>query len=137
MPAERLSLRKAREVLRLKWARKLSAWRVAGSLAMGRSTVAEYLPRAAAAGVPVKVVSERLGHSTVAFTMDVYQHVLPRQQREAVQGLADAVRGGATPADRGRLASAWQIGPQRCQDSANMQGKQVVPPPESESVPPA
>ena len=43
-----------------------------------------------AAGVPVKVVSERLGHSTVAFTMDVYQHVLPGQQREAVQALADA-----------------------------------------------
>ena len=42
-----------------------------------------------AAGVPVKVVSERLGHSTVAFTMQVYQHVLPGMQREAVQNLAD------------------------------------------------
>lgn len=51
MPAERLSMRKAREVLRLKWALKLSARRVAGSLAMGRSTVAEYLQRAAAAGL--------------------------------------------------------------------------------------
>lgn len=30
-------------------------------------------------GVPVKVVSERLGHSSVAFTMQVYQHVLPGQ----------------------------------------------------------
>jgi integrase len=48
-----------------------------------------------AAGVPVKVVSERLGHSTVAFTMDVYQHVLPGQQREAVQALADTVPAGA------------------------------------------
>jgi len=48
-----------------------------------------------AAGVPVKVVSERLGHSTVAFTMDVYQHVLPGQQREAVQALADAAPTGA------------------------------------------
>ncbi len=43
-----------------------------------------------AAGVPVKVVSERLGHSTVAFTMEVYQHVLPGMQRAAVQNLADA-----------------------------------------------
>ena len=51
MPAERLSMRKAREVLRLKWALKLSARRVAGSLAMGRSTVAEYLQRAVAAGL--------------------------------------------------------------------------------------
>src|SRR5207249_10175829 len=29
------------------------------------------------AGVPLKVLSERLGHSTPAFTMTVYQHVLP------------------------------------------------------------
>jgi len=43
-----------------------------------------------AAGVPVKVVSERLGHSTQAFTMTVYQHVLPGMQREAVQLVADA-----------------------------------------------
>lgn len=43
-----------------------------------------------AAGVPVKVVSERLGHSTPSFTMTVYQHVLPGMQREAVQLVADA-----------------------------------------------
>ena len=35
------------------------------------------------AGVPVKVVSERLGHANVAFTMSVYQHVLPGMQAEA------------------------------------------------------
>ena len=29
------------------------------------------------AGVPVKVVSERLGHGNPAFTIDTYQHVLP------------------------------------------------------------
>jgi integrase len=28
-------------------------------------------------GVPVKVVSERLGHANVAFTMHTYQHLLP------------------------------------------------------------
>jgi len=27
-------------------------------------------------GVPVKVVSKRLGHTTTAFTIDTYQHVL-------------------------------------------------------------
>ena len=43
-----------------------------------------------AAGVPVKVVSERLGHSTAAFTMRVHRHVLPGIQREAVQAVADA-----------------------------------------------
>ena len=35
------------------------------------------------AAVPVKVVSERLGHANVAFTMAVYQHVLPGMQAEA------------------------------------------------------
>ena len=35
------------------------------------------------AGVPVKVVSERLGHANVAFTMSIYQHVLPGMQAEA------------------------------------------------------
>lgn len=33
-----------------------------------------------AAGVPAHVVSERLGHSSVAFTLSVYAHVLPHQQ---------------------------------------------------------
>jgi integrase len=35
------------------------------------------------AGVHVKVVSERLGHSSIAFTMNTYQHVLPGMQAEA------------------------------------------------------
>jgi integrase len=35
------------------------------------------------AGVPVKVVSERLGHATTSITMDVYAHVLPGMQEEA------------------------------------------------------
>jgi hypothetical protein len=34
------------------------------------------------AGVPLNVVSERLGHFTPAFTMTVYQHVLPGMQRD-------------------------------------------------------
>lgn len=38
-----------------------------------------------AAGVPVKVISERLGHSTVAITLDVYSHVSPHMQAEAVK----------------------------------------------------
>ena len=35
------------------------------------------------AGVNIKVVSERLGHSSVAVTLDIYAHVLPGQQAEA------------------------------------------------------
>ena len=43
--------------------------------------------------VPVKVVSERLGHATPAFTMTVYQHVLPGMQAEAATTFADLVFG--------------------------------------------
>jgi hypothetical protein len=32
-----------------------------------------------------KVVSERLGHSRVGITMDVYSHVLPGMQEEAAR----------------------------------------------------
>ena len=35
------------------------------------------------AGVNPKVISERLGHSKVAFTMDVYAHLFPGMQEEA------------------------------------------------------
>jgi integrase len=45
------------------------------------------------AGVPVKVVSERLGHATPSFTMTVYQHVLPGMQAEAASTFADLVFG--------------------------------------------
>ena len=41
------------------------------------------------AGVPIKVVSERLGHSTPGFTMATYQHVIPGMQQEAAQTFAD------------------------------------------------
>ncbi len=45
------------------------------------------------AGVPVKVVSERLGHANPAFTMTVYQHVLPGMQREAAATFARLIDG--------------------------------------------
>jgi hypothetical protein len=43
------------------------------------------------AGVPVKVVSERLGHSSPAFTMQVYQHVLPGMQADAAAAFGELV----------------------------------------------
>ena len=45
------------------------------------------------ANVPVKIVSERLGHSNPAFTMTVYQHVLPGMQADAAVAFGDAVFG--------------------------------------------
>jgi hypothetical protein len=48
------------------------------------------------AGNHVKVVSERLGHSTVAITMDIYSHVLPTMQKEATIELEKILRGGTS-----------------------------------------
>ena len=41
------------------------------------------------ASVPIKVVSERLGHASPSFTMAVYQHVLPGMQAEAAARFAE------------------------------------------------
>jgi integrase len=44
-----------------------------------------------AVGVPAKVVTERLGHENVAFTLKQYAHVLPGMQAEAAKLIASAV----------------------------------------------
>jgi integrase len=44
------------------------------------------------AGVHPKIVSERLGHSTVSFTLDVYSHAIPHLQTEAALKIASLVR---------------------------------------------
>lgn len=41
------------------------------------------------AGVNIKVVSERLGHSSIRITLDTYAHVLQTMQQEAVDTLND------------------------------------------------
>ncbi|MEZ5242933.1 MAG: site-specific integrase [Microthrixaceae bacterium] len=43
-------------------------------------------------GVPVKVVSERLGHANVAFTMHIYQHLLPGMSAAAARQFAALLR---------------------------------------------
>ena len=46
-----------------------------------------------AAGVPMPVVAERLGHSKVSMTADVYAHVLPDQQQSAAATLSALLHG--------------------------------------------
>lgn len=46
-------------------------------------------------GVPAKAVSERLGHSSIALTLDTYSHVLPALAEEAAVRAADAVFGNS------------------------------------------
>lgn len=45
------------------------------------------------AGVHAKVVQERLGHSTIKLTMDLYSHVIPSMQEEAAAKIDLAFRG--------------------------------------------
>jgi len=52
-----------------------------------------YATLALGAGVHPKVVSERLGHATVAMTLDVYSHVTPTMQREAAAAVAAILEG--------------------------------------------
>lgn len=40
------------------------------------------------AGVNPKVVSERLGHASVGFTLDTYSHLLPSMQRQAAEAVS-------------------------------------------------
>jgi integrase len=47
-----------------------------------------YASAALAAGIPAKVVSERLGHATIAITLDTYSHVLPGLDAEAANTVA-------------------------------------------------
>jgi integrase len=48
------------------------------------------------AGVPIKVITERLGHESPAFTMKQYAHVIPGMQADAARIVASTVR-QATP----------------------------------------
>ncbi len=45
------------------------------------------------AGVPVKVISERLGHESPAFTLKQYAHVIPGMQAEAAAQIAAMIDG--------------------------------------------
>jgi integrase len=53
-----------------------------------------YATAALAAGVAPKVVSERLGHATIAITMDRYSHVLPAMDSQAAGTVAELIYGG-------------------------------------------
>src|ERR1700722_4007236 len=44
-------------------------------------------------GVSPKVVSEQLGHTSAAFTLDVYSHVLPHMQDDAAAKVEAALTG--------------------------------------------
>jgi integrase len=59
-----------------------------------------YATAALAAGVPAKVVSERLGHATIAITLDVYSHVIPGMDAQAANAVASLILGEPSPSER-------------------------------------
>lgn len=54
-----------------------------------------YATIALSAGTHPKVVAERLGHATIAVTLDTYSHVIPSLQEEAATRLANLILGDA------------------------------------------
>jgi integrase len=56
-----------------------------------------YASSALAAGVPIEVLSRRLGHSRISITQDVYVHTNERQDREAANLAAQAILGTGGP----------------------------------------
>lgn len=57
-----------------------------------------HAPLALAAGIHSKVVQERLGHSSITMSLDLYSHAVPAMQADAaatIAALHDAAVGGA------------------------------------------
>jgi integrase len=59
-----------------------------------------YATAALAAGIPAKVISERLGHATIAITLDVYSHVIPGMDAAAANAVASLILDGFSPTER-------------------------------------
>ena len=77
---------------RLKWAAKLKQFEQLPRVTLKglRHTHATILMEL---GVPPKVVQERLGHSTITTTMNIYSHVTPTMQKNAVDQFATRLAG--------------------------------------------
>jgi integrase len=49
--------------------------------------------------VHLKIVQERLGHSSIAITMDIYSHLMPNMQGEAAAAVDAAMRAAINKRD--------------------------------------
>jgi integrase len=57
-------------------------------------------------GVHPKIVQERLGHATIAVTLDTYSHVLPGMQEAAAARFDLALDSGSANVRSGSAAAA-------------------------------
>jgi integrase len=58
-------------------------------------------------GAKPKVISEALGHSSVAFTMDTYSHIMEGMQQEAMALLDDVLPVGVSRKDNANLTPTF------------------------------
>jgi integrase len=83
---------------------RISAWFMQHTRAAGLPRIRlhdvrhSYATAALAAGIPPKVISERLGHATIAITMDTYSHVIPGLDEHAADTVARLILGDGEPA---------------------------------------
>jgi len=98
MPAERLPMRKVREVLRLKYACGASERVIARSVGIGRTAIGEYIRRAAVIGI----------------TWPIPEAVVPRKRSDA-NSSACGRRGWRSGAEHGGKAKR---GRERCYGSS-------------------
>lgn len=74
------------------------------------------------AGIPVKVISERLGHESPAFTLKQYAHAMPGMQKDAAAEIAEIVLN--SPVNYAGLRVVNQLPqPVRKSDSQSQKGK--------------
>ena len=64
-----------------------------------------YATAALAAGIPAKMVSERLGHANVPITLDTYSHVIPGMDEQAAATVARLILEGSETASMGSPGS--------------------------------
>ncbi len=77
-----------------------------------------YATAALAAGIPAKIVSERLGHANVQITLDTYSHVIPGLDEQAAATVARLILEGSDASPKGVPGS----------DAANSAAKTATPP---------
>jgi integrase len=82
---------------------RISAWFVQHTRAAGLPRIRlhdvrhSYATAALAAGVSPKVISQRLGHATIAITMDTYSHIIPGLDEQAAETVARLILGDGEP----------------------------------------
>ena len=71
-----------------------------------------YATAALAAGEPLKVVSERLGHASTSITANLYQHVLPSMDERTANAVARLILGDRKPDAESAAVNPLSTGPQ-------------------------